>query len=47
MSDMAKMSKEKKQLRDLVNQKREYSEQLNTKSDVLLEKTQEIADLIE
>ena len=30
------MSKEKKQLRDLVNQKREYSEQLNTKSDVLL-----------
>ena len=41
------MSKEKKQLRDLVSQKREYSEQLNSKSDLLLEKTQEIADLIE
>ena len=41
------MSKEKKQLRDLVNQKREYSEQLNSKSDLLLDKTQEIADLIE
>ena len=41
------MSKEKKQLWDLVSQKREYSEQLNSKSDLLLEKTQEIADLIE
>ena len=41
------MSKEKKQLRDLVSQKREYSEQLNSKSDLLLEKTQEIAYLIE